>query len=168
MFVNFVCLHSLTLIYFSSSLCRCHRSWFWYLPGLCTVPGKMRKVKKPRKCPFTPKYTDIKNIFGSEPCYVVFDTDVEVIESHRDLEIIVSSNLKWREIVSVRQEKAYNTFHQIRRNCFVKNAVRAKLDQKLCFVCIRLHFPMLNFEPWRNEMPRNIACWKLEKGFSQQ
>ena len=90
------------------------------------------------------------------PCYVVFDTDVEVIESHRDLELFVSSNLKWTEYVSVRQEKAYNTFHQVRRNCSVKNAVRATLDRKDCFVCNLLRLHMLVCKPCRYETSSSI------------
>ena len=54
--------------------------------------------------------------------------DVEVVESHHDLRLILSSNLNWTEHVSVRLAKGYNTFHQIRRNCSVKIGVRAKLD----------------------------------------
>ena len=67
------------------------------------------------------------NFSSSETCYVFCDTDVEVVESHRDLGLIVSSNLSWTEHVSVRLAKAYNTFHQISRNCSVKIGVRARI-----------------------------------------
>ena len=78
---------------------------------------------------FTPKKTKIVNFFfASEPCNVYCDTDVEFVESHRDLGLIVSSNLSRTEHVSVRRAKAYNTFHQVRQNCFVNIGVRAKLD----------------------------------------
>ena len=59
------------------------------------------------KMSFHPKSSEI---FGSEAC------DVEVIESHRDLGLIVSSNLSWTDHVSLRLAKAYNTFHRTRRN----------------------------------------------------
>ena len=77
---------------------------------------------------FHPKKTQIVNFFSGKSCYVFCDTDVEVVELHRHLTLIVSSNLSWTEHVSVRLAKALNTFHQIRRNCSVKIGVRAKLD----------------------------------------
>ena len=79
------------------------------------------------KMSFHPKKTKIVNFYGTEPCYVC-DTDVEVVDSHRDLGLIVSSNLRLTEHISVRLAKAYNTFHQIKRNSSVKIGVKAKLD----------------------------------------
>ena len=82
------------------------------------------------KMSFHSKKIKTVKFFGSEPCYVFCDTDVEDLESNGVLGLIVSSNLSWTEHVNVRLVKAYNTFHQIRRNCFVKIGVRAKLDYK--------------------------------------
>jgi hypothetical protein len=85
---------------------------------------------------------------SSNPLYVIDDTQIPVSNTHRDLGVLVQSNLSWSSHYNQICSKAYNVLHLLRRTVSSKNISTRKLlyislvRSKLCY-CSQLWRPRL-------------------------
>ena len=80
------------------------------------------------KMEFHPSKTKIVIFSGLQPEYKLCNESIGAVNSHRDLGLIVSSNLLWSEHISRRLGKAYGSLNLLKRNVSTKLRVSAKLN----------------------------------------
>ena len=76
----------------------------------------------------------------SEYTYSISDAPISITDSHKDLGVVVSNNLKWSVHIAYCTSKANRMLGFLRRNCTQMTDVRSR--RLLYTAIVRYHFPM--------------------------
>ena len=88
----------------------------------------LEKWASTNKMCFHPSKSKVICFHGPPPEYTFCNVKLEVVDSHRDLRLLVNSSLTWSDHISLRLGKAYGAFYLLKRNVSPNLSTSSKLN----------------------------------------
>ena len=123
----------------------------------------LEKWASTNKMCFHPSKSKVICFHGPPPEYTFCNVKLEVVDSHRDLGLLVNSSLTWSDHISLRLGKAYGAFYLLKRNVSPNLSTSSKLNLYKSTVLSVLCFASSCWFPSRGDMKKTATPEKSNK-----
>ena len=120
----------------------------------------LEKWASTNKMCFHPSKSKVICFHGPPPEYTFCNVKLEVVDSHRDLGLLVNSSLTWSDHISLRLGKAYGAFYLLKRNVSPNLSTSSKLNLYKSTVLSVLCFASSCWFPSRWDMKKTVQLQK--------